>query len=394
MAWWRIRHPLFLFDYTTVKYVVTQNRKVGLLYRIFQLTVMAYLIGWVFIEKKQYQAKDDTVESSVLTKFKGVASVNTTDFKIWGPEDYVYPKQGEDFLFIITNFIETPNQELGNCSEKSSIPDANCTKDEDCIKGEAVRAGNGIKTGLCLKTAGGSDGICEIKGWCPTEKHGEPDKATVLRQAENFTLYIRNFIRFSKFNFSKSNVKLNNSDDYLYLKSCLYDQIVHPYCPIFRLGDIVNKTGRNFQESAIMGGSFGIMIDWSCDLDKEDSHCNPHYSFISLGSNTTGFNFRIAEYSNDAEGKKQRTLYKVFGIHLQIIVFGTARKFNIINTIINIASVLTLMTAGSFLCDIILLYMMKKSTFYRDSKFERIATNDKESPAKKMPEGPKRKFSL
>lgn len=136
------------------------------------------------------------------------------------------------------------------------------------------------------------------------------------------------------------------------------------------------------------------MIDWSCDLDKEDSHCNPHYSFMSLGSNTTGFNFRIAEYSNDAVGQKQRILYKVFGIHLHIIVFGTARKFSIINTIINVASVLTLMTAGSFLCDIILLCMMKKRTFYRDSKFERTTKNDKESPAKKMPEGPKRKFSL
>ncbi|XP_056099176.1 P2X purinoceptor 5-like, partial [Rhinichthys klamathensis goyatoka] len=117
MARWNIQHLLYVFDYRTVKYVATQNKKVGLLYRIFQLTVIGYLIGWVFIEKKQYQAKDDTVESSVLTKVKGVARVNTTDFKLWGPEDYVYPKQGEDFLFIITNFIETANQKMGNCSE-------------------------------------------------------------------------------------------------------------------------------------------------------------------------------------------------------------------------------------------------------------------------------------
>ncbi|XP_056099129.1 P2X purinoceptor 5-like [Rhinichthys klamathensis goyatoka] len=391
MARWNIQHLLYVFDYRTVKYVATQNKKVGLLYRIFQLTVIGYLIGWVFIEKKQYQAKDDTVESSVLTKVKGVARVNTTDFKLWGPEDYVYPKQGEDFLFIITNFIETANQKMGNCSEKL-LPDANCTKDEDCIAEEAVRAGNGIKTGRCLKTPEHSDGICEINGWCPTEKDQQPDEATVVRQAENFTLYIRNFIRFSKFNFSKSNVKLNRSGN-PYLKTCLYDEIVNPYCPIFRLGDIVTKTGRSFQESAILGGSFGIMIDWSCDLDKEDSYCNPKYSFMTLGSNTTGFNFRFAEYSIDA-GERQRTLYKVFGIHLQVIVFGTARKFSIINTIISIASVLALMTTGSFLCDTILLCMMKNSHFYRDSKFERITKNDKESPAKKMPERPKRKFSL
>lgn len=39
MAWYN------LFDYKTVKYVATQNKKVGLLYRIFQLSVMGYLIG-------------------------------------------------------------------------------------------------------------------------------------------------------------------------------------------------------------------------------------------------------------------------------------------------------------------------------------------------------------
>lgn len=49
----------------------------------------------------------------------------------------------------------------------------------------------------------------------------------------------------------RSNVKLNKNEN-LYLKTCLHDQIDHPYCPIFRLGDIVNKTGRSFQESAVM----------------------------------------------------------------------------------------------------------------------------------------------
>jgi len=54
---------------------------------------MFLLHRWVLIKKKQYQAKDDTVESSVLTKVKGVARVNTTASQLWGPEDYVHPKQ-------------------------------------------------------------------------------------------------------------------------------------------------------------------------------------------------------------------------------------------------------------------------------------------------------------
>ncbi|XP_067307936.1 purinergic receptor P2X, ligand-gated ion channel, 8 [Pseudorasbora parva] len=383
-------HLFNVFEYKTTKYVVTKNKKVGLLYRMFQLIVMGYLVGWVFVTKKEYQAKDDTIESSVVVKVKGVASVNTTDSKLWGPEDYVMPKQGEDFLFIITNYIETANQKMDNCSENPLIPDAMCTKDEDCREGEAVRAGNGIKTGICLKTDEDSNGTCEITGWCPTEKSQEPDTATVMRQAENFTLYIRNFIRFSKYDFSKFNVNKTTKSK-SYLRSCLYDEISEPYCPIFRLGDIVNKSGCSFQVTAHKGGSFAILIEWSCDLDKGDSKCNPRYSFLSLGCDA-GYNNRFVRY-NDAAGQKQRTIFKAYGIHLNIIVFGTARKFSIINTFIHIASVLTLMTAGSFLCDFILLCMMKSRDF-RDSKFEIKTMNDKESPKKKKTAIPRRKFSL
>uniref|UniRef100_A0A673KJW6 P2X purinoceptor n=1 Tax=Sinocyclocheilus rhinocerous TaxID=307959 RepID=A0A673KJW6_9TELE len=335
MAWQNKQNRLlFLFEYTTVKYVGTQNKKIGLLYRIFQLTIMGYLIGWVFLKNKGYQVKDDTLESSVVTKAKGVARVNTTDSNLWGPEDYVFPNQGENFLSIATNFIETPNQKLG------------------------------IKTGICLET---HNGTCEIYGWCPTEIHRDPE------EAENFTLYIRNFIRFSQLNFSTSNVPKENRS--LYLKNCLYDETVCPYCPIFRLGDIVNKTGNKFEEMALKGGSIGVLIEWLCDLDV-DSECRPHYSFVRLGklSEKIGFDFRFARYFTDVAGDRRRIFYKVFGIHLEIMVFGMARKFCIIPTIVNIASALTLMAAGSYICDIMLLYVMKKRSVYTESKLERMTT--------------------
>ncbi len=37
---------------------------------------------------------------------------------------------------------------------------------------------------------------------------------------------------------------------------------------------------------------------------------------------------RFARYSTDAAGQRRRTLYKVFGIHLDIIVFGTVCDSN------------------------------------------------------------------
>ncbi len=47
----------------------------------------------------------------------------------------------------------------------------------------------------------------------------------------------------------RSNVPKKNRKSYL--KNCMYDETVRPYCPIFRLGDIVNKTGHTFEEMAL-----------------------------------------------------------------------------------------------------------------------------------------------
>ncbi|XP_017346550.1 purinergic receptor P2X, ligand-gated ion channel, 8 isoform X1 [Ictalurus punctatus] len=366
---------LSAFDYKTEKYVIAKNKKVGVLYRLIQLSIIGYIIGWVFVMKKGYQEEEESLQSSVITKVKGVTFTNTAGSEpwLWGPEDYVIPQQGEAVLFITTNFITTPNQKLGYCAESVKVLDGQCRGNEDCTEGDTVIAGHGIKTGRCLKKDRNSTGTCEIYGWCPIERSNRPD-APLLGKAENFTIYIKNFIRFPKFDFSKSNV-LETADD-AYLKNCSYDKLAHPYCPIFRLGDVVQRTGHDFQDLAVLGGAIGILIEWHCDLDKGYSACHPSYSFTRLDVNTTasaissGYNFRYARYFKNADGETHRTLFKVYGIRFDIMVHGKAGKFNIIPTIINIGSGLALMGAGAFFCDMVLLYMMEKSTLYRKRKFE------------------------
>jgi len=36
-----------------------------------------------------------------------------------------------------------------------------------------------------------------------------------------------------------------------YLKNCVYDSQTDPFCPIFRLGKIVEAAGQDFQEVAV-----------------------------------------------------------------------------------------------------------------------------------------------
>ncbi|XP_071316716.1 P2X purinoceptor 5 isoform X2 [Trachinotus anak] len=393
-----------LLNYKTEKYVIAENRRIGILFRLYQLAVL----GWVFVVKKGYQEKEEAIQTSVITKLKGVTLTNSseTGLHLWSAEDYTIPPNGEQVFFIVTNYIETPNQRLGFCAESFKVPNGRCLSDDDCGEGETVIAGHGIKTGVCLN----STGTCEIHAWCPVEYSKRPTEP-LLSEAENFTIYIKNFIRFPKFEFSKSNV-LETSDDN-YLKRCSYDRENHPYCPIFRLGDLVSWTGHHFQDMAVKGGSIGVHIEWNCDLDKDSSLCNPQYSFTRLDMNsynnsvTSGYNFRYvlsginrkeicqsllveptvifytlsqlifspyryARYYKDQNAETYRTLYKVYGIRFDIMINGQAGKFNIVPTIIAIGSGVALLGIGAFACDMILLYMMNTSSFYRERKFEII----------------------
>uniref|UniRef100_A0A4W4EIH0 P2X purinoceptor n=1 Tax=Electrophorus electricus TaxID=8005 RepID=A0A4W4EIH0_ELEEL len=335
-----------LLDYKTEKFVIAKNKKVGVLFRLFQLGVIGYLIGWVFIWKKGYQETDEAIQSSVFTKVKGVALTNSTDLglQIWGAEDYVIPSQGDRVFFMVTNYLETPNQRLGYCSE-TDLP---CPPALNWVF--VFCPGSGVKTGHCMNNTG----TCEIHGWCPIERSHEPMEP-MLEKAENFTIYIKNFIRFPKFDFSKSNVlgTTNNT----YLKTCTYDEVHHPYCPIFRVGDLVRWTGHRFQEMAVKGGAVGVVIDWNCDLDKDSTKCRPEYSFTRLDALkdstspvASGYNFRFARYYRDTEGQTVRSLYKVYGIRFDIMVNGQ----------------------GVFICDMILIYIISKSSFYRERKFEGV----------------------
>ncbi|XP_053067882.1 P2X purinoceptor 5 isoform X5 [Acinonyx jubatus] len=366
-----------LLDYKTEKYVIAKNKKVGLLYRLLQVSILTYLVVWVFLVKKGYQDTDTSLQSSIITKVKGVTFTNTSELgeRLWDVADYVIPPQGENVFFVVTNLIVTPNQQQKTCAESESIPDALCYRDSDCLPGEPVVAGNGVRTGRCLRVGNMQRGTCEIFAWCPVETKSRPAKP-LLGKAEDFTIYIKNFIRFPKFNFSKTNVL--DTKDKAFLKSCHFGP-ENPYCPIFRLGSVVSWTGSNFQEIALQGGVIGIQIEWDCDLDKAPSECNPRYSFSRLdnkfseNSISSGYNFRFAKYYRDGAGVEFRTLMKAYGIRFDVMVNGKAGKFNIIPTIINIGSGVALMGAGAFFCDLVLIYLIKKSHFYRDKKYEEVS---------------------
>ncbi|XP_067557011.1 P2X purinoceptor 4 isoform X2 [Tursiops truncatus] len=343
----------FLFEYDTPRIVLIRSRKVGLMNRAVQLLILAYVIGWVFVWEKGYQEMDSVV-SSVTAKAKGVTTTNTSKlgFRIWDVADYVIPAQEENSLFIMTNMIVTMNQTQGLCPE---IPDETtvCESDANCTAGSASTHSNGVATGRCVPF-NETVNTCEVAAWCPVEDNAQVPTPAFLKAAENFTLLIKNNIWYPKFNFSKRNILPNITTTYL--KTCIYDAKTDPFCPIFRLGKIVENAGHNFQDMAVEGGIMGIQIKWDCNLDRAASLCLPRYSFRRLDTRdvdhnvSPGYNFRFAKYYNDLTGTERRTLIKAYGIRFDIIVFGKA----------------------TVLCDVIVLYCMKKRYYYREKKYKYV----------------------
>ncbi|NXV60416.1 P2RX3 protein, partial [Molothrus ater] len=231
----------------------------------------------------------------------------------------------------------------------------------------------GLLTGRCvpynttLRT-------CEIQGWCPPEVDTchPPSSSPVMLEAENFTLLIKNSIRFPLFGFEKTNLPPPGSG--VELGRCRFHPQLQPLCPILRLGDVARLAGQDFPALAATGGVLGIKIGWVCDLDRAWERCLPRYSFTRLDSlartPAPGYNFRYgqdthgtgvctawhgscphvpvslchhrhARYYRWPDGSERRTLIKAFGIRFDVLVYGSAGKFGIVPTLINTVAAFT-----------------------------------------------------
>ncbi|KAM4637128.1 P2X purinoceptor 3 [Discoglossus pictus] len=344
------------FTYETTKSVVVKSWTIGIINRAVQLLIITYFVCWVFLHEKAYQTRDSSIESSVMTKVKGIGRYSD---RIMDVADYVTPPQGSSIFVILTKLIKTENQVQDFCTETETK--YKCFEDIDCNKNKPT--GNGYLTGHCIKQ------FCQIQGWCPTEN--DTVEVPILMEAVDFTIFVKNSVRFPLFNFEKGNLPDN--------LRCLYHPIKNPLCPIFRLGDMINLAGQNFSQLARNGGVLGIKIGWLCDLDQSWDLCIPQYSFTRLdgvsqkSTQSPGYNFRFARYYMHPNGSEFRTLIKAFGIRIDVIVYGNAGKFNIIPTLINIVAAFTSVGVGTVLCDIILLNFLKGADQYKAKKFEEVS---------------------
>lgn len=242
-----------------------------------------------------------------------------------------------------------------------------------------------MRTGLCVQSdLDPAFNTCQIIAWCPVERDQLPlpDRA-LLEDSQNFTVLIKNYIEFPKFHQKRRNIL--DTQNSSYLQTCRYNSHsgIDSLCPIFTLGDIVRETqstpNDNYSSIALLGGVIVINIEWHCNLDYSLESCLPHYSFSRLDQQNAkiakGSNFRYSSmYERD--GKLYRDLFKAYGIRFIIKVSGEAGKFAIVPLLLNIGSGIGLLAIASVVCDVIILYVLKKRHIYKRKKYLYVDCDD------------------
>jgi P2X purinoceptor 4 len=373
-----------VLEYETPKVVHISNKTVGFINRSIQLIVVAYIALYVIWWEKGYQEFDAAVSAST-TKLKGISLTNFSDLNIsihggfdglrlWDVADYVVPPQENDAFFLTTNIVITPQQKQGKCPEDPTVYQAQCTDDSQCQFGTPFATGNGVKTGKCVQSDQNKTvKTCEIFAWCPVEVDQLPiEGKAMLADSKDFTVLIKNYVEFPKFQVKRNILDKQTKQ---YLRTCRYNRSdeFDKYCPIISIGTIVREAGvLNYEDIAVYGGVIVINIDWNCNLDLNVENCLPEYSFSRLDNADAriakGANFRYSSmYENN--GTLYRDLFKAYGIRFLMKLTGKAGKFNIVPLLLNVGSGIGLLAIASVICDIMVLYVMKKRHVYKKKKY-------------------------
>eukprot|EP01084_Bolivina_argentea_P256742 432376_1 len=371
--------PTAAKQYRSSREIKVENWKIALLYYGIIILVILYVIIYTIIIDKGYQITDEAI-GTVSTKVKGTASTgNFYDLHnrtVYDAMDIIYPSTETNALFLTSSFVNTPSQTRNICNGNQDIDECNNTGkiDPHCDEHNHHWKSQGVLTGIC-----GTNNRCQVQSWCPLEDDSNP---IILNSIGEFTVFVKNHIRFPNFNIETSNAR--NYPPELGKKAGKLTFGKN----LFRIDDIVSEATYNEYNTHMLAKSGAIIlveIDWNCNLDKGLDACIPEFSFERIDNDddgiSDGFNFRTVLYHNNSN---TRQLKKFYGIRLTFISSGQARMFNIVALTITLGAGVAYLGIAKLVTDLGLTYLMRNNPKFREVKAITITKLERQKSLKNL----------
>ena len=127
----------------------------------------------------------------------------------------------------------------------------------------------------------------------------------------------------------------------------------------------------------IAGAEIQLEASYQCNLDYGVDSCKPEFTATRLDSPdnkvSSGFNYRLLralQYAGDIV--TQRIVTKNNALRIQVLVTGMGRQFSIVETLTVVGSGVALLGTATVVCDILIFYISKRKTYYRDKKYRLV----------------------
>jgi hypothetical protein len=327
-----------VLSYYTRQQVKIMDAKLGITYYVIQVGLILFIVGYLFIFKGGYLAREQA-KGAVVTHVSGDAfskSSGKAGERYFSSEDLTYPGMENGNLFIATR-QEVSNQMVGLCEDQAMT----CTSDADC---------SAILGGTCQL-----NGFCHELSWCDVDE--VPEKYEI--ESDKVTVWARPFIQFIQLAPEKI--------FYAYNKPAPEN--------VYTVRDLLKKCEPlpiNYEEVAELGAVFEVSFRFECDvLVKKEDECEPKVEVRRLDTildpERIGYSFSYSEYIDDAH----RVENKVSGLRFFFRTTGEGRKWSFMKAVNTASNSLTLLSLAIIAVDLLVTRVFANRQKYKARKFEK-----------------------
>jgi len=347
-----------LFAYHTAQQVNVQDKWLGIMNVILQLTIISYYVGYVMFVNRgylEYEAAKGVTATHVRGDYAAESS-GRPGTRYFASEEITYPGLENGNVFIMTRMREY-RQKRGVCED----PTMPCSSDADC---------HSHANGRCTEKH-----LCEEPSWCLVDPLEKPEVYEL--DTSNMLVWVKSSIQFVKLNEGLKHKKVFMSES---AEEPGPRQYENPQARIengldpgntFSVRDLLLMCDPpvRYEEVAELGASIEVQFIWDCNVEVE--HCpviiNARRVDTLFDETNIGFGFSMPSYTGDGN---ERSIGRTRGVRLFFRTVGTGRKVSWTSIIMKVSTGVALLGVAPILADLMMLKVFSLGKKYHARKYE------------------------